>query len=255
MHVNAVQLSSITCEITDNGKQPPESCEFFCDLVQDFRSEHSFAIGPQTDVVSNECMYPNHEQTRSSLLLRLQDAEDIAAWDEFVSIYGPVISRVASQQGFQPADVENIVQEVFMTVTRSLSDWLERKNRGSFRAWLLRITRNTAVDTLTRKATRSLGRNDTDARNLLANLPASDELSSSLDLEYQRMLFEWATQRVRSEVAEQTWQAFFLTTIEGVSVNEAAEKLGIRPGNIYIARSRIMARIKKLVQYYEQSNA
>lgn len=196
-------------------------------------------------------MKPLHEQTRASLILRLQDAEDVAAWDEFASIYGPVVFKVATSRGFQAADAENLVQEVFMAVANSVSKWLQLDDRGSFRAWLLRIARNAAVDMITQRATRSLGRDDSEAQSLLQNLPAPSELSNALDLEYERTIFHWAIKQVRQSVAEHTWNAFWLTSIEELSVEEAAAKLNTRPGNIYFARSRIMSRIKKLVQQYQ----
>jgi RNA polymerase sigma-70 factor (ECF subfamily) len=82
-------------------------------------------------------MKPTHELTRASLILRLQDAEDMAAWDEFAKIYGPVVFNVATSRGFQAADADNLVQEVFLAVASSISNWLQRDDRGSFRAWLL----------------------------------------------------------------------------------------------------------------------
>lgn len=196
-------------------------------------------------------MKPNHELTRTSLVLRLQDAGDLAAWDEFAAIYGPVVFSIATSRGFQVADAENLVQEVFMAVASSVSDWLQRDDRGSFRAWLLRIARNAAVDMITQRATRTLGRDDSEAQAHLANLPAPSELSSALDLEYERMVFLRAAERVRASVAERTWDAFWLTSVEEISVEDAAAKLNTRPGNIYFARSRVMARIKELVQQYQ----
>ena len=196
-------------------------------------------------------MNPTHERTRASLILRLQDAEDMAAWDEFSAIYGPVVFNVATSRGFQSADAENLVQEVFMAVASSVSNWLQRDDRGSFRAWLLRIARNAAADMITQKSTRSLGLDGSVAQVHVANLPAPSTLSSDLDLEYERLVFQWASERVRASVAEHTWQAFWLTSIEEMSVDAAAAQLNTRPGNIYFARSRVLARIKELVQRYQ----
>jgi RNA polymerase sigma-70 factor (ECF subfamily) len=197
-------------------------------------------------------MNPRHEQTRASLILRLQDAEDLAAWDEFASIYGPVVFNVATSRGFQAADAENLVQEVFMAVASSVSKWLQRDDRGSFRAWLLRIARNAAIDMITQIATRSLGRDGSEAQFLLDKIPAPSELSSALELEYERTIFLWAVNQVRPSVAEHTWDAFWLTSVEELSVEEAAAKLNTRPGNIYFARSRVMSRIRKLVEQYQE---
>jgi RNA polymerase sigma-70 factor, ECF subfamily len=115
----------------------------------------------------------------------------------------------------------------------------------------LRIARNAAVDMITQKATRSLGRDGSEAQFTWRICPHPSELSSALDLEYERMVFQWASERVRESVAEHTWQAFWLTSIEELSVEEAAAQLNTRPGNIYFARSRVMARIKELVQQYQ----
>lgn len=196
-------------------------------------------------------MKSTDERTRASLILRLQDAEDMAAWDEFAAIYGPVVYNVATSRGCQAADAEDLVQEVFLAVAGSISKWLQRDDRGGFRAWLVRITRNAAVDRLTQRATRSLGRDGSEAQIDLANLPAPSDLSSALDLEYERMVFQWAAKRVRESVAEHTWQAFWLTSIEELSIEAAATQLKTRPGNIYFARSRVMARIRELVQQYQ----
>ena len=191
------------------------------------------------------------ESTRASLILRLQNADDVAAWDEFSAIYAPVVYRVAIARGLQAADAENLVQEVMLSVARSVDQWLERTNRGSFRAWLLRISRNAAVDILTRRATRVMARGGDSADQLLAELPAADNVSQELDLEYDRAVFQWAAIQVRDVVADSTWDAFRLTSIDGVCVTDAAEQLQMRPGNVYLARSRVMTRIRELVKQYE----
>ena len=192
-----------------------------------------------------------HAATRASLILRLKDAEDDAAWDEFAAIYAPVIFRVATSRGFQAADAENLIQEVFLAVANSVSKWLEREDRGRFRAWLLRIARNESVDMLTRRATRPLGRNGSTTDRVLTNLPARDELSSALDLEYERAVFHRAAEQVRAIVSEKTWNAFWLTNIDGLPVTEVARRLNIRRGNVYVCRSRVMSRIKQLIEEYE----
>lgn len=190
-------------------------------------------------------------ETRASLILRLQDADDVAAWDEVVGIYSPVIFRVAVGRGFQAADAENVVQEVLLAVARSVTQWLQRTDRGSFRAWLLRIARNETFDLINARATRTLGADGHAAEQLLADLPVNSDLSSVMDFEYERAVFRWASEQVCDSVAKHTWQAFWLTQVEGLSVDEVSSQLNLRPGNIYFARSRVMARIKELVKRYE----
>jgi RNA polymerase sigma-70 factor, ECF subfamily len=170
-----------------------------------------------------------------------------------VGLYGPVVYRVARSRGFQTADADNLVQEVLFAVARSVAQWLERSDRGRFRAWLLRIARNKAADTISRRSTRPLGRDGEAAARVLGALPACDDISSRLDLECERTVFQWAADKVRAAVAPHTGQAFWLTHVDGLSIEEASQQLQTRPGNIYVGRSRVMARIKELVQTYEDN--
>lgn len=189
-------------------------------------------------------------ETRASLILRLKNVDDVAAWDEFVGLYGPVIYRAARARDLQPTDAENLVQQVLLKVTKSITRWLERSERGPFRAWLLTIARNEAVNMLTLRATRPLGEDGDEAMQKMRELPVFGEITSLIELEYERAVFRWAADHVKQDVADHTWQAFWLTHVDGLTIAEAAKKLATRPGNIHFARSRVMARIKELVSRY-----
>lgn len=190
-------------------------------------------------------------ETRASLLLRLKDAADNAAWDEFVDLYGPVVLGVARRRGFQTADAENLVQEVFLAVAKSLPKWIDRQGHGSFRAWLLTIAHNEAIDMLTERATRSLGQDGEQGKRLLEEQTVRDDISALVEHEYELAIFRHAAEQVQQSVAKQTWLAFFLTEIEGKSVSQVAKELDTGEGSIYVARSRVMARIKSFVKDFE----
>jgi len=198
-------------------------------------------------------MPSSQPETRYSLLDRLRHSEDYAAWKEFVSIYRLVIRKAAKKRGLQDADADNLVQEVFLAVSRSIEKWLEKESRGKFRAWLLQIARNEAIDLLTRRSTRSLGEDGQEAMDKMQVLCQADEISHLIDHQYRLSLFQTAAREVKKTVASHTWQAFYLTHIEGFSAEQAARDLGTRPGNIHFARSRVMAKIKSFVKRYEES--
>ena len=192
-------------------------------------------------------------ETRASLILRLRDAADVAAWDEFTEIYGPVVFRVARRQGLQPADADDLVQEVLTAVAHSVAQWLERSDKGAFRAWLLRIARNTAIDFLTRRKHLPWSKGGDDAARLLEDAPAPEQdISGEFDLEYRREVFHWAADRVRESVTEATWQAFWLTSIGNRPIDAVAGELGLSVGSVYIARSRVMKRLRVCVKQFEE---
>lgn len=178
----------------------------------------------------------------------------MTAWDDFEGIYAPVIFRVAMGQGLQTTDAENVVQEVLLRVAKSVTNWIENQNRGPFRAWLIRIARNETLRLLSRQATRPWSQTSvSDNRLPLQTIAADDKsVSSELAREYQRELFLWAAEQVRGEVEEHTWLAFWWTHVEGMAIAVAAQRLKVRPGNIYFARSRVMNRLRLAVSQFEQ---
>jgi len=86
----------------------------------------------------------------------------------------------------------------------------------------------------------------------LAECAAPDDASDEFDIEYRREVFRWASDQVRDTVTERTWQAFWQTTVEDSAIAEVAEKLDMRVGSVYIARSRIMTRLRELVRQFEE---
>ncbi|MBL8852592.1 MAG: sigma-70 family RNA polymerase sigma factor [Planctomycetaceae bacterium] len=181
-------------------------------------------------------------ETRSSLLVQLADGDNQQAWFEFVNLYQPVIFNYARRQGLQDADAQDVVQVVLTKVSVKAKSWEPDQSRGSFRGWLSVTVRNLAIDHF-----RSL-------KNRPQHLSNADQLvaaSESFDLEQRRSVFRWATERMLQETNEQTWQAFFLTAVQNRPVAEVAAQLGMTCGAIYVARSRVIARIRALVSNCE----
>jgi len=155
-------------------------------------------------------MLPSPPETRASLILRLRDAADVAAWDEVVAIYGPLVYRMAQRQGLQPADADDVVQQVFAAVAQQIGRWTEQPQRGRFRSWLLGIARNIAINVMTRRPHGGAGVGGDDSFKVLAEIPATDEpLSCEFDLEYRLEVYRWAAEQVRESVARTTWVGRF----------------------------------------------
>ena len=189
-------------------------------------------------------------ETRDSLLVRLADAADEAAWREFLEIYRPLIYRLACRQGLQDADAEDVTQQALLAVAGAIGRWRKGEFDGSFRSWLSCITRNLMTNFVARSRWRGVG--GTSFAEMLREQPADDEPSRLLvQQEYQAELFRWAAGRVRGEFHASTWDAFWRTTVEGESIAAVAEALSLSVGNVYAARSRIMARIKQKVRQIE----
>ena len=197
-------------------------------------------------------MPPSPPETRASLILRLPNAADAAAWDEVVAIYGPLVFRLARRRGLQIADADDLVQDVFAAVAKQIEAWLERTDRGRFRAWVLRIARNIAVNRLSRMPLGGAAIGGGWVCDFVETPVRQSELSNQFDLEFQREVFRWAAVQVRTVVSESTWQAFQLTHVDEVPIADAAGQLGISIGAVYIARNRVMKRLRELALQFEE---
>ena len=192
-------------------------------------------------------------ETRNSLILRLPDRADLEAWDEFVAIYEPLVYRLARAKGLQDADAREIVQEVLVAVCRAVDRWEPDSQRGRFRDWLFSIARNLMINFLTRRRHRPLGMGHNAGLQLLEEetCASTSAESATFDLEYRREVFQWAAERVRAQVKERTWTAFWRSSIDGQSIAETARELGMSIGAVHIARSRVLGRLREEVERFE----
>ncbi len=195
---------------------------------------------------------PHVPETRASLILRLPSAADAVAWREFVSIYEPFVYRFARRGGLQDADARELVQNVMLAVARAVGRWRPDSNRGKFRTWLFRIARNQLVDVLRKLRKQTNARGGTTMIGMLEQYSTGEgRVENDLLMSHRRELFRWAADRVRPDVALSTWEAFWLTSVDDRPVAEVAGTLGLSIGAVYIARSRVLARLRSVVRDWE----
>ncbi len=188
--------------------------------------------------------------TRPTLLVRLGNGNDAEAWAQFVRIYSPLVFGYLRRCGLQDADAADVMQEVLRTVLRSVGDFDRDRTNGCFRGWLIKVTKSRLRDHLSRNRRRVQGSGDTQVGQQLAQIAVgeNDQDDELWDVEYQRCVFRWAADQVRHEFREPTWQAFWQTRVENKDVRQVAEDLNMMIATVYVARGRVMARIKQKVR-------
>jgi len=192
------------------------------------------------------------QQTRASLIVRLADGRDERAWSQFVEIYAPLVFHFARRRGLQEADAADVTQEVLAAASRALARGQYDRRKGTFRGWLLTIARNETSTLLAAGQRREQPGGGTAAQVRLASVAAQDE-DASWEADYEQRLFAWAAERVKSEVHAATWRAFERTAIDRASGETVAAELGMSIGAVYLAKSRVMKRLRELVRQIDDA--
>ena len=189
--------------------------------------------------------------TRATLIARLGDGHDAEAWGEFIRLYGPVVYGFARNRGLQDADAADLMQEVMRSVARNASKMRYDPARGTFRGWLYTVTRNKIYNFLTSNRNRPRASGDSGAQERLDSIPDKGDPDEDWELEYQRRLSAKAMDRVKTEFHKATWDAFWKTAVEGLPALEVGNELKMSTGAVYVAKSRVIARLRDEVKLIE----
>jgi RNA polymerase sigma factor (sigma-70 family) len=187
-------------------------------------------------------------RTSASLLGRLgADPQNAAAWEEFVRRYGGEIFRWCRNWKLQDADAQDVTQNVLLRVARQMQRFRYDPSQ-SFRGWLKTVTHAAWCDWLEAQKRQNQGSGDSHVLQVLATVEARDDLLRKLEQEYDLELFEAASARVRLRVEPQTWEAFRLQALEGLSGAEAAKRLGMKVGLAFVAKSRVQKMLQDVIK-------
>jgi RNA polymerase sigma-70 factor (ECF subfamily) len=164
------------------------------------------------------------------------------AWNRLAHLYGPLVFGWCRRAGLQTRDAEDVLQEVFLTVASRIADFQPDPNFGTFRGWLRMIARNKIGDWLRRHTRQEQAAGGSEARQALAEVPGADlpeEEGAASALSHR------ALRLIQEEFTESSWQAFWRVVVEEQAPADVAADLGLSRNAVYIARSRILRRLRE----------
>jgi RNA polymerase sigma-70 factor (ECF subfamily) len=186
-------------------------------------------------------------RTSLSLLERVR-ARDQSAWHKLVKLYGPLVYGWCLRAGLQPADAADVGQEVFASLARAIDTFRHDREGDTFRGWLFTITRNKLRDRSAAPGVRGAG--GSDAQRRLSELAVesghdASPTSDSNEANDVQALCRRAIDLVRGEFEPQSWAAFSRAFVNGDSPADIAVDLGISVNAVYLAKSRILHRLRE----------
>ncbi len=180
--------------------------------------------------------------TSHSLLERLHDRADDRAWRRLLTVYEPWLRGWLSRHDLQPADVEDVLQEVLVVVSEELPEFVHNGRPGAFRAWLRTILVHRARHFLRGQRNRQAALSPTGWLDQLADPDSA--LSHQWDQEHDQQLVRRSLASIREDFSPTTWQVFQMLVLEDRPAAEVASALGLTPNSVYVAKARVLARLR-----------
>ena len=196
--------------------------------------------------------------TRRSLIARLKNWQDQESWQTFFDTYWKLIYSVAIKSGLSEADAQDIVQETIVAVARQMPGFHYHRSFGSFKTWLLVITRRRIIDHFRKRARVPKQRasevpTETGSTALLERIPdpAGGQVDAIWEQEWRENLFAAAVKNVKRSVEARQFQMFDCYALKGWPVEQVAKNLQATVGQIYTAKSRVAALVKREIERLE----
>ncbi|PTY07449.1 RNA polymerase subunit sigma [Opitutaceae bacterium EW11] len=198
-------------------------------------------------------------QTRPTLLFRVRDWQDGDSWDEFHRLYRRLIYGRARRAGLCHEDAEDVAQEVFKRVAETIRDFDLNPDRGSFRGWLMQLTRWRIADKFeshspsAERVPHAPSDDGTERRTSTTDrIPAPAEDEDAWDREWREQLLATATERLARRVNPKHFQAFDLHVRQRWPVLKVAAQLGVNPASVYVISHRLTKRLAAEIALLEK---
>lgn len=186
----------------------------------------------------------SEHSTHATLLARLADGRDQAAWGEFCDRYGELIRGFARRRSLQAADCDDVVQETLMALTKAMPQFRYEPGRGKFRSYLKTVT----LHVIFRKSRQKKGDVRLDDIETVVSAAAADhETDAQWENEWRQHHLRQAMRVIEAEFNEKDRAAFDAYALGGRDVRQTAESLGISQDQVYQAKSRILKRLGQLI--------
>jgi len=197
-------------------------------------------------------------RTRRSLLERLKDWDDSASWKDFFETYWRLIFGVACKAGLTESEAQDVVQETILAVAKKMPKFEYNPTVGSFKSWLLQLTRWRITDHLRRKTYLEQGQRkprehavDNEFIERQAG-PTQVDLDALWEEEWKAQLLEAALVRVRERADSQQFQLFYMHVVKSLPARDVAKKMQVKLAEVYFAKYKLTAAVKREIKRLEK---
>jgi RNA polymerase sigma factor (sigma-70 family) len=187
--------------------------------------------------------------TRQTLLIKVRDQYDEAAWNEFIAFYRPYVYRVIQNiKIITPVDLEDIVQEVMLISWKKLPEFVYTPEKGRFRSWISTITHRTAYAFKKKKNKSEVFQGSVKSEELQQGL--SPEIDQVCQDEWEKHVSETAWENIKTKFDPQVLETF-KRLASGEKGEIVAKELNLSQNSVYVYKKRVMAALQKEIAYLD----
>jgi RNA polymerase sigma-70 factor (ECF subfamily) len=184
-------------------------------------------------------------ETSNSLLVRARNGDE-TAWERLAHLYRPLIVGWLRRHGVVHHDAEDLTQDILLSVARHLSDFMPSGRQGAFRCWLRTITVNRTRDFWKARSHRLPNVEAAGVEEFTRQLEDPESaLSREWDQEHDRYVVQRLLEMMEQTFEAVTVRAFRRLVLEGASADQVADELGMSKGAVYVAKSRVLQRLRQ----------
>lgn len=191
--------------------------------------------------------------TRASLLGRIRNWDDSESWEEFAQTYWRLIYGVARRSGLSDSEARDVVQNTLVGVAKKIHEFESNPDRGTFRGWLLNLTRWRIADHIRAQPREAHYFDDgpqSDGRTAtIERVPDPAQMDELWESEWKKNLFETAVARVSRRINPKHAQIFDLYALRHWSAAKTARELGVSVVQVYLVNHRLTRLLKEEVTH------
>ena len=192
--------------------------------------------------------------TTTMLLEELQTAEDKRGWDQFCSHFQPVVSNFAKRLGMSINDAEDAAQETMLAFLKAFRGGKYDRNKGSLSNWLFGIAKRVILNLRGRQPLEKLVADRTTGTSFWDIIEDDQSIQQTWEAEWRQMVLKRCLERVKGEFEPRVLDAFHLYAISGKPIEEVCAELEMSRNAVYINKSRVLSRLRKLAEDYQGSD-
>jgi len=189
--------------------------------------------------------------TRASLLFRLKNWGDNKSWEEFYGLYRKLVYGFARRSGLTHEEAEEVTQDEFVRVGKTIQDFESNPDKSSFRGWLMNLTRWRVTDKFrsrTQVGGAPHGSDSGDRTSTIERIPDPRKDGEFWEAEWQNTLLDAAMERLAGRVQTKHLQVFDLLVRQHWSVLRVSRELAMNPAAIYLINHRLTKQMKQEVE-------